>query len=88
MVLSGGEEVLRNVWIDEFIDYLHFFTTIVDISNTSYHFEQAPNDNHIIETYIAGECKYLITGDKALLSLQKEFNFISLNDFLQQHYLD
>lgn len=71
--------------IEEFIEYLHFFTTIVDISKTNYSFEQDPNDNHIIETYIAGKCDYLITGDKALLSLKNEFNVISLEHFVTHH---
>lgn len=74
-----------NVKIDEFIEYLHFFTTVVNISKINYHFEQDPNDNHIIETYIAGKCDYLITGDKALLSLKNEFNIISLEDFITNH---
>ena len=60
-----------NTKTEEFIEYLHFFTTVVDISKINYHFEQDPNDNHIIETYIAGKCDHLITGDKGLLSLKK-----------------
>ena len=71
--------------IEEYIEYLHFFTNIVDISKVKYHFEQDPCDNHIIETYIAGKCDYLITGDQAILSLKNEFNVISLENFLTKH---
>ena len=71
--------------IEEYIEYLHFFTNVVDISKVKYHFEQDPCDNHIIETYIAGKCDYLITGDQAILSLKNEFNVISLENFLTKH---
>ena len=71
--------------IEEYIEYLHFFTNVVDISKVNYHFEQDPCDNHIIETYIAGKCDYLITGDQAILSLKNEFNVISLENFLTKH---
>ena len=73
--------------IKEFIEYLHFFTTVVDISYVDYHFELDPNDNHIIKTYIAGKCDYLITGDKALLTLKDEFNVIALSKFIEKCYL-
>ena len=33
-----------------------------------------PKDNHIIAAAIAGQCQYLITGDKDLLSLAGSFN--------------
>lgn len=71
--------------IEEYIEYLHFFTNVVDISKVNYHLEQDPCDNRIIETYIAGKCDYLITGDKAILSLKNEFNVISLENLLTKH---
>jgi len=77
----------NNQKIEEFVDYLHFFSTTVDISDTNYHFDQDPNDNHIIETYIAGNAEYLITGDKALFSLKDEINVIALTAFIARYYL-
>lgn len=71
--------------VEEFADYLHFFTTVVDISKIDYHFQQDPNDNHVIKTFIAGKCDYLMTGDKALLSLAGEINVITLSDFIEKH---
>jgi uncharacterized protein len=71
--------------IEEFIEYLHFFTTVIDISEVNYYFEQDPNDSHIIETYIAGKCDHLITGDKGLLSLKNQFNIIALEDFITNY---
>jgi len=73
--------------IDEFIEYLYFFTSIVDITGIDYHFDQDPNDNHIIATYLAANCDYLVTGDKALLSLNGEFNVITLEEFITKHCL-
>ena len=73
--------------IEEYIEYLHFFTTVVDISGVNYHFVHDPNDNHIIETYLAAECNYLVTGDKALFSLKKKINVITLEDFVSNHFL-
>lgn len=73
--------------IEEFVEYLHFFTTVVDISDISYHFEQDPNDNHIIATYLAAKCDYLITGDKALFSLKNKLNVVTLECFVNEYYL-
>jgi len=73
--------------INEYIEYLSFFTSIVDISGVDYHFDQDPNDNHIIATYLAANCNYLVTGDKALLTLNDEFNVITLEEFIRKHCL-
>lgn len=73
--------------IEEYIEFLRFFTTVVEIANINYNFAQDPNDNHIIATYLAINCDHLITGDKALFSLKDELNVISLDDFLNKYYL-
>ncbi len=89
-VLRYPKIIKRTCWsdqkIEEFTEYLYFFTTVVDISDISYNFDKDPNDNHVIATYIKGKCDHLITGDKALLSLKSEFNIISLDSFVAEYY--
>ena len=71
--------------VEEFVEHLYFFTTVVDISDIDYHFKKDPDDNHIIKTYLASKCDYLITGDKALFSLSNELNIITLEQFVNEH---
>lgn len=74
--------------IKDYIDYLYFLTTVVDIGGVEYHFDKDPNDNHVICTYIAGKCDWLVTGDKALLEINRRVNVISLEQFVKKFFFE
>ncbi len=70
--------------LNQFIDLLYFFTTVVEIEGVEAEVPKDKNDEKILATYIAGNADYIITGDQDLLALKDKYKIITPKDFVSQ----
>ncbi len=70
--------------INQFIDLLYFFTTVVEIEGIKTEVPRDSNDEKVLATHIAGNADYLITGDHDLLVLSNKYRIISPKEFVNQ----
>lgn len=78
-----------NEEIDGFIGRLLPNAVFVKPTESIFVVAEDPEDNKIIECAVAGESKYIISGDKHLLKIRqyKETRIMKASDFLQEVWL-
>ncbi len=71
--------------IDQYISLLQFLTEFISVDSNfpQVVVERDPNDSIILNTFLASEADYLITGDKDLLSLSEHYPIITPAEFCE-----
>lgn len=72
--------------INRFLNTLSILTSIVFPTDTLSVITRDIDDNRVLEAAIAGECDYIVTGDKDLLELKdyKGIKIFTPKDFLEE----
>lgn len=72
--------------IDRFLSLMQFLTDFIEIDAAFLpgNVVRDPKDNIILHTLITSKADYLVTGDKDLLVLEKEYPIISLAAFYEK----
>jgi putative PIN family toxin of toxin-antitoxin system len=73
----------NEIKIDQYLSLLQFLTEFIVIRNdfTPVVVERDPDDSIILNTFLAGKADFLVTGDKDLLVLNKQYSIITLAEF-------
>lgn len=71
--------------INEFIELLALFTDRVDIEMAVPSVLRDPNDQHLLDLFVAARADCLISGDQDLLVLAPTFNVLSPQQFYEQY---
>lgn len=89
-VLSYPKIKKRLKWdnseLKNYITFMQFFSTMVDIKDIKVSVPRDPNDDFILATYLAARADYLVSGDKDLLSLKDKYTVITANEFADMIY--
>ena len=72
------------VKIRHYINLISLLTEEVDVKSCSVVVQKDPDDSPILETLIASQANWLVTGDRALLDLKSDHPIISVAEFFEK----
>lgn len=69
--------------IEQYLSLLQFLTEFIIIDPNVLHVvvDRDPDDSIILHTFLTSKADFLVTGDKDLLALNKEYSVITLAEF-------
>lgn len=70
--------------VESYVNLLSLFTEEVHIKTCSVIVQKDLDDSPILETLIASQANWLVTGDTVLLELQNTYPIISVSEFCQK----
>ncbi len=73
--------------LEKYITRIELHSQLVDISETMVEVPTDKNDNHVLATLIASGADWLVSGDSDLLNLQKKYNIITPENFVNKFIL-
>ena len=70
--------------IQHYLALLYFFVDVKEDGDLTHFVSGDPDDSPILSLLLASDSDYLVTGDKALLALQKDYPILTINQFLSK----
>jgi putative PIN family toxin of toxin-antitoxin system len=79
--------VLTDQELEKYITRIELHSHLIDISEMMVEVPSDKNDNHVLATLIASGADWLVSGDSDLLNLQKKYNIITPENFVNKFIL-